>query len=89
MMNVGEAPSFRQLLYLPIKTEQKKYVMGILTIGADMFKNQLGVMGKNLRKSKKKKRQSWLTSIYEETEHKGLLLINMKEYFKPCCSSLH
>lgn len=47
--------------------------MGILTIGADMFRNQLGVMGKNLRKSKKKNRQSWFSSTYKETEGAGFM----------------
>lgn len=50
---------------LPMKTEQKKKVMGMFTIGADIFRNQLGVMGKNLRKSKKKNRQSWFSSTWK------------------------
>lgn len=53
------------LLYSPIKTEQKKNVMGMLTMGADMLRNQLGVMGKNLRKSRKKNKQSWLSSTWK------------------------
>lgn len=52
------------LLHSPIKTEQKKNVMGMLTMGADMLRNQLGVMGKNLRNSRKKNKQSWLSSTW-------------------------
>lgn len=51
-------------MYIPMKTEQKKKVMGMLTIGADMFRNQLGVMGKNLKKSRKKNKQSWFSSTW-------------------------
>lgn len=51
---------------LPMKTEQKKKVMGMLTIGADMFRNQLGLMGKNLRKSRKKNKQSLFSSTWRE-----------------------
>lgn len=72
MMNVESVPSnFKQAVNqvihvcLPMKTEQKKKVMGMLTIGADMFRNQLGVMGKNLRKSRKKNKQSWFSSTWE------------------------
>lgn len=53
---------------LPMKTEKKKNVMGMFTIGADMFKNQLGVMGKNRKKSRKKKRQSLFSSTWERHE---------------------
>lgn len=49
----------------PIKTEQKKNVIGMLTMGADMLRNQLGVMGKNLRNSRKKNKQSWLSSTWK------------------------
>lgn len=48
-----------------MKTEPKKKVMGMLTIGAHMFRNQLGVMGKNLRKSRKKNKLSWFSSTWE------------------------
>ena len=50
----------------PMKTEQKKKVMGMFTIGADMFRNQLGVIGKNLKKSRKKNKQSWFSSTWGE-----------------------
>lgn len=45
-----------------MKTDPKKKVMGMLTIGAAMFINQLGLMGKNLRKSRKKNRESLFSS---------------------------
>lgn len=51
-----------------MKTEQKKNVMGMLTMGADMLRNQLGVMGKNLRKSRKKNKQSWLSSTWKSED---------------------
>lgn len=38
----------------PMRMEKKNMGMGMLRIGEVMFKNQLGVMGKNRRKSKKK-----------------------------------
>lgn len=62
-----------------MKTEQKKKVMGMLTIGADMFRNQLGVMGKNLRKSRKKNKQSWFSSTWEG---KGEMLNRMLQPLK-------
>lgn len=56
-----------------MKTEQKKKVMGMFTIGADIFRNQLGVMGKNLRKSRKKNKQSWFSSTWKirRTDQRG------------------
>lgn len=54
--------------------------MGILTIGADMFRNQLGVIGKNLRKSRKKNRQSWFSSTYEGTEGSGRVITQTKSF---------
>lgn len=51
---------------LPMKTEPKKKVMGMLTIGAAMFRNQLGLMGKNLRKSRKKNRESLFSSTWQQ-----------------------
>lgn len=61
------SPSTNQVVLMcsPMKTEQKKNVIGMLTIGADMLRNQLGVMGKNLRKSRKKNKQSWLSSTWK------------------------
>lgn len=56
------------LLHSPTKTEQKNSVMGMLTMGADMLRNQLGVMGKNLRNSRKKNKQSWLSSTWKTQE---------------------
>lgn len=40
----------------PIRTEKKNMGMGMLRIGDVTFKNQLGVMGKKRRKSRKKNR---------------------------------
>lgn len=37
-----------------MRMEKKNMGMGMLRIGEVIFKNQLGVMGKNRRKSKKK-----------------------------------
>lgn len=45
-----------------MKTEPKKKVMGMLRMGAAMFRNQLGLMGKNLRKSRKKNSESLFSS---------------------------
>lgn len=64
------SPSISQasFTYSPIKTEQKKNVIGMLTMGADMLRNQFGVMGKNLRNSRKKNKQSWLSSTWKTQE---------------------
>lgn len=45
----------------------------MFTIGADIFRNQLGVMGKNLRKSRKKNKQSWFSSTWKirRTDQRG------------------
>lgn len=62
----SDKPSISRVhVCLPMKMEQKKKVMGMLTIGADMFRNQFGDMGKNLRKSRKKNKQSLLSSTWE------------------------
>lgn len=53
-----------------MKTEKKKNVTGMLTMGADMLRNQLGVMGKNLRKRRKKNRQDWFSSTLEPEQQK-------------------
>lgn len=53
-----------------MKTEKKKNVTGMLTMGADMLRNQLGVMGKNLRKRRKNNRQDWFSSTLEPGQEK-------------------
>lgn len=40
----------------PIRTEKKNMGMGMLRMGEVTFKNQLGVIGKKRRKSRKKNR---------------------------------
>lgn len=43
---------------LPINTEKKNICTGMLSIGDDIFKNQFGDIGKNLRNKRKKNRLS-------------------------------
>jgi hypothetical protein len=43
---------------LPINTDKKNKCIGTFTIGDAMFKNQFGVIGKNLRNNRKKNKLS-------------------------------
>ncbi len=55
------------LLCLPMKTAMKKRVMGIFSIGEVMFKNQFGLMGKNLRNSRKKNKLPLFSSTWAKS----------------------
>lgn len=55
-------------LRLPMKTAMKKRVTGIFNIGEVMFKNQLGLIGKNLRNSRKKKRLLLFSSTWKKVK---------------------
>lgn len=48
----------------PMKTAMKKRVTGIFSIGEVMFKNQLGLMGKNLRNNRKKNKLLLFSSTF-------------------------
>lgn len=48
----------------PIRTEKKNCIRGMFRIGAERFKNQFGVMGKSLRKSKKKNKLFLFSSTF-------------------------
>lgn len=72
----------------------KKRVTGIFSIGEVMFKNQFGLMGKNLRNSRKKNKlllfsSTWAKSkneeSYEQNQAKMLCLL----HFQTCCTLMY
>lgn len=71
--NPGQSPSMTTMKpqtystsFLPIRTEKKNCTMGMFRIGADRFKNQLGVMGKSLKNSKKKNKLFLFSSTWSQ-----------------------
>ena len=81
-----------------MRTEKKNMGMGILRIGEVTFRNQLGVIGKNLRKSRKKNKLLLFSSAHahlKETVLQGffskehgsiqtLLLLRAQKWFFYC-----
>lgn len=61
-----------------MKTAMKKIVTGILSIGEVMFKNQFGLMGKNLRNSRKKNKLLRFSSTWKKVKIRKV--INEIEY---------
>jgi len=53
----------------PIKTEKKNCVIGTSKIGDDMFRNQLGDIGNNLKNNRKKNRLSRFSLTYETRQY--------------------
>lgn len=54
-----------------MKTAMKKRVTGIFSIGEVMFKNQFGLMGKNLRNSRKKNKLLLFSSTWKRVNMKS------------------